>query len=814
MIVGSWWRLAAVVMLLVAPSVAAAPPSPILTSPSSTEGQEVADLAVDPTGQYAMAVVVADAQATSGLPLGGVAQQSKPDVFSCDFGSVLSPRSAQNCVAARHRSEPSTSARLEQTVAGTSFSGGQGLTARYAVGGPANRVSFWSSTEQSSRWETTLPVEEPVLNVSISTNGTRLAAASDAPLNGGSRLFVYDTTGTSARLLWQYNLTDAEGQKPGVEARAMEQARTGRYMVVGTTPASGATNGALLWFDLMDERAPVLSTTHRAAVSGAVRDLALSDDGNAIVVGTTTSVYYWPLPAGLPSTQHVPWSRNPSAEGAQSVAISRDGEWFAAASGDTIHFYRHINTSLTAEEIGSGFKTEAHVSDLSYDAKGRILVAVAGNKVYGFTQNRTEPIWSFDATQAANGALDGPLREVSVSETGERIVVAGRTKVMAYRVAPAASIAIEGSPSIVARPAQTVRVDLRVTNTGSMPDEFTFRATPPAAWASPGVPEPIALLPEPRAGAATAAASKVVSLNVTVPEGQPDGTYRFSVDVHSSFLRNASRETKLATVEFDVVIPRSVALAIEPSEERFSLAKGGERTLPITIRNTGNAGGLVNLTLDQQLTRGSPWTLRLDREQIEIGAGNEETVNLVIDAPVDGASGDKNVIRIIAREGTYQAERFVTAYIDAEFGAELTASNDTLEFTSRAPQTISITVHNTGNTDDTFNLTHQISGSAVNDWTVTVSRPTIDVPRGQTRQVGVTVTPNVAEPRPASLTIRAVSQQSLGGDEGSVAINLVYREPPRDEEDSAFIPGPSPALALGFIVLAAFAARRLRGGRA
>lgn len=811
MIDGSSWRIALLAMVLIAPTVAAAPPAPILTSPSSTDGQEISDLALDPTGQFAMAVVVADTQNVGGgiLGSGSPVGPSKPDVYTCDFAPVTSSASAQSCIAARHRNDPTTGT-LAQSVAATSFRplGSSGITARYAVGGPTTKVSFWSSTEQSSRWEANVPGEQPVINVSITPNGTRLIAATDAAIGASSRLFVYDTAQTSGLLKWEFNLTDAEGQRNGVRVRDMEHPRTGRYLVVGTSPSSGSTNGALLFFDAHDDARPS-APAGKAAVAGSVTDVEVSHNGNALVVGTSTAIYYFELPHGLPDPQRLPWSRSPSAAGASAVAISGDGERFAAAFGETIHFYRHINDSRIAEEIGQGYATGAPVADLAFDRSGRLLVAVSGNKVFGFAANQTSPIWSFDATQASNGGLDGPLRKVELSEGADRLVVAGKTKIMPYQTRAAATLASTGNTTITGIPGTSIRETLRVTNTGSIEDEFSFRVTRPVGWTGAN-PEPVALLPD----GPTHDGSRLVNMTIEVPPGHEPGRFPVTIDVFSSAMRNASRtnDERIATLQLNLVVPRSVSIAIEPGEERFNMVKGGEKVLPVTFRNTGNAGGLVNLSVQQEVTRGSPWNARLEETQLDLGAGNEQTVNLVIEAPADGASGDRNTLTIVAREGAYESKRSVTAYIEPEFGAELTANNETLEFTQRAPRVISIDVHNTGNTDDVYNLSYQVSEGSASEWKITLGAETVEVPRGQTRKVGVTVEPLVATPQTATLTIRAASQGSLGGDEGSVGIGLLYREPDREEDDNSFIPGPSPALVLAVIALAGIV-RRATGGR-
>lgn len=808
MIDGSTWRAALLVIVLLVPATAtAAPPAPILNTPTSTNGQIIAEIAMERSGQYAAAVVNVDTPTVPipGLGGTGTVQPTDPDVYLCDFAPVTSPASAQNCISARHASEPSGTDRLSQTIDATSFRlpGDSSLSARFAVGGPAKRVSFWSTTEQGARWTTTVPGDEPVVNVSITPNATRVFAATDSPLSGGGAvLHAYDAGG-GPTLKWSYNVTDADGQRNGVRVRAMEQPKDSRWLVVGTTPPVNSQTGALLFLDADRAERPT-QLPAKIGISGGITSLGLSEGGNFLVAGTTTAVYFFELKGGLPDPDKLPWSRSPSASGATAVAISDDGERFAAAFGESIHFYRRVHDTRIAEEIGQGYRTGATVSDISYDRTGRLLVATAGNRVFGFAPDVVDPIWSFDATQPAFGALDGPLTKVEVSQGADRLLVAGRTKLMPYQTRALATLAHDGPTNVTTLPGTSNRLTFTLQNTGSVEDEFSFRVTRPVGWTG-ATPEPVALLPNRTAQ---------VALTVDVPAGHSPGTFELRVETLSSSLRNASRESRVHDVKLNLLVPRSVSLAIEPTEERFSLVKGGEKVIPVTFRNTGNAGGLINLSIEQELSRGSPWTVRFAEAQAQIGAGEESTINLIVDAPAEGASGDRNLLTIVAREGTYQATRTLTAYIDAEFGAELTASNDTLEFTQRAPRVVSVTVHNVGNTDDTFNLSYELTQSAANEWKVTLSMETITVPRGQTRSVGVTVEPLVAVPRTATLTVRAVSQSSLGGDEGSVGINLVHREPDPEEEDGSFLPGPPPALVALALVGAALAARRMRRGGA
>src|SRR5439155_860018 len=193
--------------------------------------------------------------------------------------------------------------------------------------------------------------------------------------------------------------------------------------------------------------------------------------------------------------------------GAQRVALSLSGEYFAAAAANKIYFYHYTGGSSFASPVGQSFATEdgSSFTDIAYDSSGSLLVAIAGPRVYGFGRASNVPVWTFDATAAAAGALDLPLKRLVVSDRAERILVAG-----------------------------------------------------PA-------------------------------LNMTVP--------------------------------------RAVVLNVTAEDRVTTLRAGGTPVpIPITIRNRGNADGVVNLTATQALSRGSSWPVRFQLEQVTVPVGGEKTV--------------------------------------------------------------------------------------------------------------------------------------------------------------------------------------------
>lgn len=801
MVRGLAWRVVILASVLLAPSALAAAPTPYPGGAQATEDQEITDLALDPTGRYVIVAVRADLVVN---PL----QTPRNHVYKCDLGQPVTgaAQPTKSCNAARH-TETWSGTGASQAVSAISFQTGTGLSARFGVAGPGDVVGYWTNAAQGALWEEKLDDGYQALNVTVTPEGRRVIVAAEPPptATGASRLVAYDALASAGTGLsqWEYSLSSSSGETSGVKPAAMEHARNGRYLAVGLTGSqSDPSSGTLLVLDAAGS-VPTSSSVQKHKLSGAVTQVRVSDDGGALVVGTTAGMYFFPYVNNKLAA--LPFS-NLDPDGARHVALSRDGQRFAAAFGNEIAFYRHINDTRVAEELGR-FDAKAAVNGLAYDATGQVLVAIAGNRVYGFAPARPDPVWDFDATRADAGGLDGPLREVAVSEAGDRLVVAGRTKFNAYATRTLADLSIVGPALLDASPATTVRVQLQVKSTGSLADEFSFRVTAPVGWRTPLTPEPVALVPDQVA---------FVNVSVEVPEGKQPGKYPVDIEVLSSSLRNASRDAKVDSARFEVVVPRAVSLVLEPDEERFEVRKGETRSVAVEVKNVGNAKGIVNLSVDQAPTRGGSWTIVMSTTRAEIDAGGSLLVQLDIAVPSDAVSGEVNPITLVAVDGDHRATRTLTALVEPDFSVEVVPSNRSLEFVGTAPQTISVTIKNLGNTDDTYNLTAIVGAGALNDWRVTVHQPQVSVPRGESRQVGVSITPASSTPRPSTVTIEALSQRSLEGHKNSASIAVASRPftpTPTPASDESLIPGPAlPLLALA-LVGAALAARRARGGR-
>jgi uncharacterized membrane protein len=785
--------LAIFCILLVSPLAAAATPASNRTAADSAGGQDITDLAVDPTGQFVAAVVAYDNTRISGL-IGA----SRDDVYLCDYGAAASPNSG-GCRGLRHSPTvtPSSQPLNAPQRVDAAYEDGGGRQGVFAVAGPSYFLSAWRSTLNVPSWTTRTVDNLTALNISFTGDAKRVVVGT-APtaISAGGYVEVRNVENAGA-LLWRIALSNAAGAN--VRPTSLDVSRTGNLLAIGTSDGLLVTD-------------PTTGTAPTGTLGGipqvdAVNRAILSADGRFVVAAASNGIFLGTItrengkPVITPSTV---FNRGFGAP-AQEAAFALDGSRFAAASGTKIHFFQRLDTAAVAEPVGEAYDAGATVSSIAYDAKGELLVAVAGSKVFGFGPGKNTPIWSFDATQAAYGAVDAPLREVAVSDDAQRVIVAGKTKTMAYsNVLGVAATLVSTNATTTLAPTQTLSLSLTVKNTGSLTDNYSFSVVTPIGW-------PTATAPSARLDPDE---TRTVRFDVTAPAGGEPGVYGVQVRVRSALSEERNPQVGyIASPSFNISIPRSVVLKVEAPDDRLLLRQGGEQTVAVTLRNEGNARGVVNLSARQELTRGASWDIRFTPEQVEVPAAGSAQISMIVSAPSDSGSGDRNVITIRAREGTsVEATDQIIAYVDAQFGAELRTNRTGWEFYPGQVQTIRLNVTNIGNTDDLYNLTSAVTPTAVeSDWRVTLESEQLSVTRGQTKQITVTVKAVASDAHDATLTLRTISQSAPDRTENSLVLNLIpIPRPPTDTDRDRLLPGLAPMLVVLAIALLAVARH---GGR-
>lgn len=799
-------------LLLFVPAASAAVPASDRPTADGTDGQDITDMGADPTGQFVAAVVAFDAAKTSApvLPIGGgTTTNNHKDVYICDYGTYRN-QGGTSCRGLKHSLAPleTPTPNAPQRVAVTYVDAG-GRAGLYAVVGPDSKISLWSHGSDTALWSTMAAnlgtSSQLALNVTLSRDATRVVvgAAPTSPTAGGSIEVRFGNNGTA---VWTMPLQEASGS-PNVRPTSLDYARTGGILAIGTTA------GVLFANPDGDRPSGQLGGITQAETVSKVQ---LSNDGQYVVASSTKGVFFAKIvPGAKPTvTSNSSVFNRDFASDAHDATISGDGSYFAAAAGNALYFYHRLDTASGVEPIREVLDLGTRVASIDMDEKGHLLVAVAGNTVFGFDPRTGNELWRFDATQASAGTLDVPLRKVSVSDDAQRILVAGKTRTMAYSSVLGATATLStASGQATIAPTQTSTLTLTAKNIGSLVDNLSFQVKTPVGWPSASAND-VRLKPD---------ETGTVQINVTAPIGQAPGVYAVLVNAQSEQLRdlnlrrNSAAPSIVATTAFNFTIQRSVVLKVEAPDARLLLRQGGEQTVPVVLKNEGNAEGVVNLSVRQELTRGASWDVRFEGgDQVRVPASGSKTVNMIVGAPSDAGSGDRNVITIRAKEGdTVEATDQVTAYVDAQFGAELRTNKTTWEFYPGQVQVIRLNVTNIGNTDDVYNLTGNVTPTSVaSDWRVTIETPQVSVPRGATKVVSVSVKAVASDAREASLTLRSVSQSSPDSQENSLILNLlsIPRPPTEDPNEDKLLPAPAPLWAALLLALVALGRSRA-GGR-
>lgn len=767
-------------LVALAPVAHAKSPEVVFDAPFALNG-DATGLAIDAAGRFAAVVVAVDQTSPPiGLP-GGV---TKNDVFAFDLTAT------GLLYDAVHRPEVRTGQLpAAQSVAFAAAEDNPSV-GRFVVGGPGNTVSRWNTRGETADWEKKAEASGHAKVVAISEDGRRVAAAVNGATGVSGRVFVYGDLGN---YVWDVNITDATGTV-GSPVTAMQFAREGNLLVIGHERGVSFLNP----FSPTKPKAADIVTY---ATNGAVTALDVSRDGSWVVVGTADGsqgfVYYFPS-----TDRKQPWNRGFSSA-ISAVALSNDGKFFAAGTraGD-VHFFEQ-DAALVAKPRSDNERIEKFnlagksVVRLDYDASGDTLVGATETEVAGFHVSRNSPIWR---VTSATLSLDGPLVGALIGDSGERVLVVSQREVTALRMVSSASVTVPEGLVRQAVPGDTVRFNLLVENTGSTTDTYTFKTSPPPGWTVDAV-KPLTLLPDEKT---------TVQVNVTSPTGSSPGSSITRTTVESRALLAQGKSPVVKSLDLNVTLARIHNVRLESSERSIALDQGQEATYAFTIKNLGNADAVVNLTAAQAPSRGTSWRARFDPDQITVNPGGTATGTLLLTAPQDGADGDSNVVTIRARVGSASVtELTFTARVNPSFDFDVSANETTVFATPGRTSFVKLTIANTGNSDDTVNLTATLPESARQEWRATLDRDAIDVPRGERRTVTLSVRSTARDALEAAVTIVAVSLGS--GERQTVVVSLEQATASESDESlwQRLTPAPAPfAFLLVVAALALFARRR------
>jgi uncharacterized membrane protein len=293
-------------------------------------------------------------------------------------------------------------------------------------------------------------------------------------------------------------------------------------------------------------------------------------------------------------------------------------------------------------------------------------------------------------------------------------------------------------------PGDTLDFTVTVKNTGNVRDNFLLTVDDNAvpSW-SPTLSTAWVWLEN--------GASEDLVLRVTIPYGTaPCTRNNIQVTAQSKYDNTISDNDSCIAH----VIRRGVSVGISPAEG--NAGPGENATFTVTVTNTGGVADNYNLTVGDN----SGWRLTLSGNSLlNVENGASRTVRLVVTIPENAEPYTNDNVTVTARsrtDNTVENSASCVAHCVAPPGVQVSISpenqsglpGDTLGFT--------VTVTNTGNVDDTYDLT--VSND--HGWELQLDAPTVAILAGEstTVTVSVTVPSDASEGDSTMITVTATSR--------------------------------------------------------
>ncbi|HNB51816.1 MAG TPA: FixG Ig-like domain-containing protein, partial [Anaerolineales bacterium] len=290
-------------------------------------------------------------------------------------------------------------------------------------------------------------------------------------------------------------------------------------------------------------------------------------------------------------------------------------------------------------------------------------------------------------------------------------------------------------------------VDLFANNASSVYYDDISLAPPAPAAVACDAPEDIPWLTvAPTSGTTSGGTSDDVTVTFD-STGLTSGTYTGTLCIESNDATNPLVEVPLAiTVEEPTY---GVALSGNQAE---TVLVGETVTYTLSVTNTGNASDTFDLSV------ASTWPATLSDTSVALDAGATTTIWVAVTVPAGTADGDADVATVTATSqadptATDSADLTTTADVTPVYGVALSA-DQAASGDAGATVTYVVTITNTGNTADTFDLT--VAGT----WAATLSDTSVTIGAGEstTITVDVTVPADAANDDSDVTTVTATSQ--------------------------------------------------------
>lgn len=419
--------------------------------------------------------------------------------------------------------------------------------------------------------------------------------------------------------------------------------------LVGLNPGASGTVGATVTAPT-NTAAGDYTITFRATSKGRT---TVYDE--VIITFTVTKVYKPKLTAVEPTIH-----KKPTESAVFTVQLKNEGN-----APDTIKVNFSSNPrSLASHSLSSPF------------------VTLGAGQTRTFTVTVTVP----------SGEPVGNLRFVLLS-TSENLTTATSTLALTVIVDPVRGVNLFSYDATArAEPTDSDTVELRVENTGNGQDTFRLRATGPYyTWVSFQM----------TTVTVAAGGEMVVNMTVTLPDSDVISTGTYTINITATSTADTAATRTLA-IRVTVVHKEDLQLSASDLIRRRSTDPGGSVVYTVKVENLGLKAHVVNLALSGTQ---SSWG-KLSKSSVILQAGASSDVKVTVDVPDDTSPMTFDLVVT----GTFDDNEdrtdsftvITTVNTVRAVGVEL---NDTT--VSGAPGgvvLVTLTVNNTGNAQDTFDI--------------------------------------------------------------------------------------------------------------
>ena len=309
---------------------------------------------------------------------------------------------------------------------------------------------------------------------------------------------------------------------------------------------------------------------------------------------------------------------------------------------------------------------------------------------------------------------------------------------------------------------ETISLPLTVSNVGEVDKRITLQSETPSDWelsfitGSDLVVKTLLL---------EAGDSEQLTIELETPDGVAIGDY--TVVVSALDINGAV----LDTLELDVNLRESISeIEVISSFSEVTVEAGESVTFPLAVWNQGEADALTIFTVPVIPENWDASFISDDLEiaSIRIGAGESESIELIVDPPNSVASGTHDLVVLIESDDGGQHTLEFTIEVGGSFEIDLDLS--TLYTSGKIGDTVSFTAKVT-NEGQTAITTLFVEADVPDDWEATITPTQVDTlsPRSSSTFTVTVELPSDAEAGDYLVNMQALSDQ-LESDETDVRI--------------------------------------------